>query len=521
MAGANAQALVNAMQPPVMGLNFRKPAIDLDPREALLLDNILPKANAGELRGGYRDWVVGVPGQVVSIMPFIGRVTAEDKLLCANDQGEIYDVTSFGAPPVLLTKTYQSDGVWDYTNTSGVTENFLIMVSPAGGYWTYSVTDGLVNRSISGDGAGKKFGAVYNFKDRVWLLEDGTTVGYYLGVSAIWGEATEFDFSPVINQGGYLSFGTNWTYNAGRDIDDYMVVVTTQGEVIVYSGFNPDEADSFALKGVWYVGRIPRGRRCFTTFGGDVFIMSSLGVVALSKLVNGNVANDYDVASSAIQPSLNTRFTSQANDFGWEMEMFYSQSFMLLKLPVQPSGIHKNFVMNTQTGAWGTISGMPMVCTTQVADKVFFGTADGKVCEAFTANSDGEGIDGTEGKPIQGTYMSGYQSFEQGGGVRLKMFQMARPIFVSARPPAVALKMQADYGAILPTVSGGFGREDGGRFNYNEFNNTSWSGSERTYAAWVGLQGMGYYGSLAMVFTGDPGTQYITTNVTMTIGGVM
>lgn len=521
MAAGNQLALVNAMQPPVMGLNFRKPAIDLDPREALLLDNVLPKANAGELRGGYREWAIGIPGQVISIMPFIGRFSVEDKLFAANDQGEIYDVTSFGAPPVLVATTSQVDGVWDYTNTSGITENFLIMVSPSGGYWTYSTTDGFMERTITGAGADKRFGAVYNFKDRVWLLEEGTTVGYYLGVSAIWGDATEFDFSPVINQGGYLAFGTNWTYNAGRDIDDYMVVVTTQGEVIVYSGFNPDELDSFSLKGVWYIGRIPRGRRAFTTFGGEVFMMSSLGVVALSKLVNGNVANDYDVASSVIQPNLSQRFASQANDFGWEMEMFYSQSFMLLKMPVQPSGIHKNFVMNTQTGAWGTISGMPMVCTTQVADRVFFGTSDGRVCEAFTATTDGELLDGTEGKPIQGTYMSGYQSFEQGGGVRLKMFQMARPIFLASYPPSVALKMQADYGTTLPTASGGFARESGGRFNSGEFNNTSWSGGDRTYAAWVGLQGMGYYGALTMVFTGDPGTQYITTNVTMTVGGVM
>lgn len=520
MAG-NALALVNAMQPPVMGLNFRKPAIDLDPREALMLDNILPRASAGELRGGYREWAINIPGQVMSVMPFTGRVSSEDRLFAANDRGEIYDVSSYGVAPVLLASTDQSDGIWDYANTSGITENFLIMVSPSGGYWTFSITDGLVKRDITGEGQDVRFGGVYNFKDRVWLIAELSTEVYYLGVNAVWGDATAFDLSAVINQGGYLSYGTNWTYNAGRDIDDYMVVVTTQGEVIVYKGFNPEEADTFTLQGVWYVGKTPRGRRCFTTFGGDVFLMSSLGVVALSKLVNGNVANDYDVASSAIQPNLSDRFNRDSNDFGWEMEMFYSQSFMLLKMPVLSTGIYKSFVLNTQTGAWGTISGMPMNCTVQVGDKVFFGTTDGKVCEAFEATSDGETLSGEQGKPIKGTYMSGYQSFEQGGGVRYKMFQMARPIFVGSYAPAVAVKMQADYGSTIPSVSGGFAPEDGGRFNTGEFNNTTWSGDARTYATWVGLQGMGYYGSLTLVMTGYPGTQYITTNVTMTVGGVM
>lgn len=513
-------ALVATMQPPVQGLNLASPVISLDPREALTLDNILPKAASAALRKGYQDKVINIPGVINTIASFIGNNPVDSRTFAFNDEGSIFDVTASTDKPVAIKKTTQLNGIWDFTNTSGVAENFLCMVSPDGGYYTYSKGEGLVKREITGDGIGKKFNAIFNWKERVWLIEAESCSAYYLGIGAIQGDAKKFDFAPVVNQGGYLAYGSDWTFNAGLSIEDYLVLVTTTGQVLVYSGYDPADAETFQLKGAWFVGAIPFGSRSFVQFGGELFIVSSLGVIPLSKLVNGQVVNHEQVASFKIQPLLTNIFNERKDQFGWEMEMIYNQSFMLLKVPPKEStNTHQYFVMNVQTGAWGTISGMPMRCTTQVNNQLIFGTIDGRICVAFTGDSDGQTIEDVQGKPIIGSYMSGFNGYGSDGSE--KIFNLVRPIFVGSRAPRVNVKMLTETGVPLPSVNAPALDTVEAKFDIDHWDQCRWVGAQYTYATWLGVNGMGFYGALSMRFTGAAETQFVSANLTFTKGGVM
>ncbi len=512
-------AAVTAMQPPVLGLNFRSPAISLDPKEALILDNLLPKANSGEIRAGWSEHVTGIPGAVNTVATFVGNTPSESRIFAFNNNGEIYDVTNKTDTPVPIEITEQSDGTWDFTNSAGVTENFLCVVSPGGGYWTYSASEGFKKREITGAGKDRKFKSIFKWKDRLWLIEDNSNKSYYLGIGAIQGDANEYDFAPVIRHGGYLAYGANWMYDAGYNIDDYMVLVTTTGEVIIYKGTNPDSVDTFALQGVWYVGGVPAGNRCFTQFGGDLVIMTSLDVISVGNLMNGKVINDNNALSSRIQPQLVDVYNQFQRDFGWELEIVYDQAFMLLKTPVRSDNKWRFYIMNVQTGAWGSITEMPMNCTTQVGKDLYFGTEDGRVCRGFVGDTDGIKLNGDAGAPIICRYMSGFSDF--GSGVTLKTFQLARPVFVASNAPRVAVTMLTEYESPLPSVDGAPNIDSKGNFDISRWNECIWSGGTNTYAAWAGLQGLGYYGALSIAVSGVPKTQYITTNVTLLQGGVM
>lgn len=512
--------MVAQLQPPVKGLNYRTPAISLDPQEALILDNVLAQPSCGELRAGYVDHVTNIPGAVVTLAPFVGNQFQDNRVFAFNNEGKVYDATISTDAPVAMATTNQTDGNWDYTNSQGVDQNYLILVSPAGGYWTYSTAGGLVQREITGDGAGKRFSAVFNWKDRVWLIEENSTKAYYLDIGAVQGDAHAYNFGPVMNQGGWLSYGSNWTFNAGYDIDDYLVLVTTGGEVLVYKGYDPTDAATFQLQGVWYVGRTPAGNKAFTTFGGELFIYSALGVVPVSKLVNGGVANDYEVTSAKIQPELNKVFQLYKDSFGWELETFYNRNFLMVKTPITTAGTYSYWVMNVQTGAWSTISQMPMNCTSQVVDDIYFGTTNGKVCRAFDGDTDGVALDGTAGRPIIGTVMGGFNDY--GVPTYLKTWQLARPIFRSTDKPAVAATILTQYEDPMPVINGQQTKDGaGGRFDISKWNECVWAGNAGTYSSWIGLNGLGYYGAFSLSITGDAGTQYISTNITLTQGGIM
>lgn len=505
---------------PVKGLNLRKPSIQLDAEEALYLDNLLPTSSGVELRAGYQEIVTGIGAPVITIAPYVGSDINDSKAFAFNSKGEIYDSSISTDKPEPLAVTEQIDGVWDYTNSQGGDENFLVMVSPRGGFWTYSKRTGLVRREITGDGEGKKFSGVFNWKDRIWLIESESSKAYYLESNAIQGAAKVFDFGGVMNSGGYLSYGSDWTFNAGKDIDDYLVLVTTAGEVIVYSGYDPTDAQTFQLKGVWYVGKTPYGNKCFTAFGGDLFIMSSLGVVAVSKLVNGGVANDYQVVSANIQPKLREIFSIYSNNYGWEMETVYNQNYLFLKCPVNSSGQFNHWIMNLQTGAWATISGVPMNCSSRVMDSVYFGTDDGKVCKAFVGDRDGTQRDGSGGEPVIGRFISGFDDY--GSPTNLKAWQLARPVLVSTDAPSLSIKIITEYGEKMNDPLNPLPDSSGKSiWDLSHWDEAVFSGGIGTYSAWIGLAGLGYYGALAVAIKGKSSTQYISTHITANTGGVI
>jgi hypothetical protein len=512
-------AYVTNLQPPTGGLNFQQPAISLDERNALVLDNLLPKGNYVELREGYTHHCESIPGRVISIASYVGKTPSDSRVFAFNNNGEVYDVTNRSKQPARVMRTDQKDGIWESVNTAGIDENYLILVSPAGGYWTYSTRDGFKNRAITGAGRDKRFATVFNWKDRVWLIEDGSSRCYYLGVGAIQGDAAEYNFYAVINRGGDLLYGCNWTFNAGYDIDDYLVLVTSQGEVLIYKGTDPDAAETFALEGVWYVGETPAGRRSFTNFGGEMFITTSLGIVPISKLVNGRVANDYQTASAAIQPVLIDHFNASKTEFGWELEMIYNQQFLLVKTPEDQSGKHNYYVMNVTTGAWATISNMPMLCITQIGSAIYFGTANGLVCQGFTGDTDGEDLSKNAGSSIVGRYLSGYNDY--GSPANLKTFQLAKPIFVSYDAPTIGVKIFTRYEDMFPLVESGLRRPSAAIWNKDRWNQSYFGGGNSTFTPWFGVEGLGYYGALALTVTGKGKTQYITTTLTMKKGGVM
>lgn len=512
-------AQVTSLPPPVKGLNLASPAIALDAQEALVLENILPQQSAGELRGGWYEWVTGIPGSVNSIVSFSAKLPTNNKVFACNDSGAIYDVTDSTSTPTLVASTSQVNGEWDAINVSGLEDNFLCIVSPSGGYWTYSATNGFVQQTLTGDGANKRFSCIFNFKGRIWFIEYQTCNVYYLDVGAVLGAATLFDLSSVLNDGGVIQYGTSWTFDGGRDINDYLVLVSSLGEVIVYSGVDPSDMSTFALTGVWSVGPIPYGTQCFTQFGGELFIMCALGVVPVSKLVNGQVANGYQVASYNINTALNPLFNNSKSKFGWSMDLIYDQQFLLLQLPVSTANTYGFYVMNSSTGAWGKITNMPMNCCTEINSRVYFGTTDGRVCIGFSGNSDGALIDGTPGNSIIGKYVSGFSAY--GDASYLKTFQLARPVFIGSEPPATGVEMLVEYPFNFTGLTNATVVSEGGNFDVSKWNACVWAGGFNTYSSWCGLNGLGYYGALSIMFTGNAGTQYITTNVTLTVGGII
>jgi hypothetical protein len=516
-AAQSANAMASALLAPTDGLNFRDPFITLGPKDAVVLENFVAQPTGCVLRDGYKQHVTGLGGVVNSFMGYLAQDSEDSKLFAAVG-ADIFDVTASAEAPTAIETTSSTDGVWSSIMFSAPTQNFLCCTSASGGYWTYDAAGGWVDRLSALTGFVGNPGSIAAWKNRLFITAAGTNKVYYLPVNSIQGAASELDFGPLMKHGGHIVGIVNWTLNAGLDIDDYFVVFGSQGDILVYQGTDPDDVSTFAIKGIWYMGRPPVGDRFFCEYGGELFVLTELGLLPLSKMVNGQVANTYSVMSSKIQPVLSPQLARLINQPTWSV-MLAENNDVLMICPPKEKDQYRQYVMYIQTGAWSTFTGLPINSTTTYNGQMYFGDEDGTVYLGLSGDTDNADINGLGGDSISGQAQGAFNNF--GSPANLKLFNMARPILIASQPPAVQAQMNIEYTFSPVYASLSYTNLPGGVWDEDLWNEATWAGDINTYAAWVGLQGMGYYGSLRVAVKGKPGTTYVSSTVMYQPGGVM
>lgn len=520
-AAQTAQAVV--IPAPTGGLNYRDPISAMSPADALVLTNFIPRQQGVELRKGwqaYADPVVvsSVAQSVDSVFSYKAPVNANDKVFMAAN-GNIYDVTAGGAPVVAVTGTGSTDDEWWVTQFSTAADTFLLAVSPGAGYWTYSTTSGWVNRTATVTGMTTSVRTVAVWKRRVWFtFQDSQNVAYMNNVDAITGAITSFPMGSILRNGGYVSALFNWTIDAGFSVDDFLIAIGTEGDVAVWEGTDPTSATTFQIKGVWYVGPVPKHGMYFTPFGGDVMIVSELGLVPLSKLISGQYTQDQQIGpASKIQSVFAPLVRRLINEKFFDVFVVPSSEVLVIKLPAD-GGTYRQFAMNVTTGAWCEFQGIPMRSASVIKGELFFGTLDGYTCKGLFGDRDGADTVGAGGNYVEGDVQTSFQHF--GTPAQLKKFGMARPIFIALAAPAVKLLVNTQFDFTSVSGSPFFFGENNGIWSVSTWNVATWVG-QNTYQGWMGTAGLGYYGSLRMKVRGLPQTVFTSANLVTEIGGVM
>lgn len=516
-AAAAQTAQLQVIPAPVGGLNYRDSISAMSPMDALALTNFIPKQQGVELRRGWKVFADPVEGVTTaeSVFGYRAPNPANDKVFMATG-GNIYDVTT-GTMVLAVTGTGSTDNEWWTTQFATPADTFLLAVSPGAGYWTYSTGTGWVHRTVTNLPNTVRTVAVW--KQRVWFTAEGDTNVYYLdNVDAIAGTATKFAMGSTLRNGGYCSALINWTMDAGFSIDDYLIVVGTEGDIGVWEGTDPTSVDTFRLRGVWYVGPVPKHGTYFTPFGGDVMIVSELGLVPMSKLVNGQYTEDQQIGpASKIQSVFAPLVRRLRNEKFFDVFVVPSSDVLVIKLPAD-GGTYRQFAMNVVTGAWCEFIGLPMRCAGMIGGQLYFGTSDGYVCLGLFGDKDGADIGGAGGNYVEGDVQTSFQAFNT--PAQLKKFGMVRPTFIALAPPAIKLQINTQFQFTPVGGSPFFTQDSGAVWDEGVWNSSTWVGNN-TYQGWAGTTGLGYYGSLRMKVRGLPATVFTSCNVMTELGGVM
>lgn len=483
---------IASLPAPVGGWNARDSIANMEETDAVTMQNWFPKTSDVALREGYTEFATGIPGQVESLMPYAGPTASK---LFAAAGAQIYDVTSGGAVGTASVVGL-SNARWQHVNVSTSGGNFMLCVNGADKLRGYTGSAWYADGDGTHDITGIDTSTIVNinlFKNRVWLIPKNSLNAYYLGTNAISGAATAFPLYGIARKGGYLVAMGTWTIDAGDGVDDYAVFITSEGEVIVYQGTDPANANTWAMRGVWELGQ-PIGSRCFLKFRGDLALICTDGVVPLSGALQSSRVNPRVALTDKIQGAMNTATQLYAANFGWQLCFWPEGSHLFLNVPIVEGAAQEQYVMNTITGAWGNYTGLAANCWAVYEDDPYFG-GNGIVGKF------GGSVYQDNGSAITGTVQQAFSYFKSRG--QKKRFTLARPTLRTNGIPQIKIALNVDFNTATPSSGAATTTPPVGLWGVGLWGVATWGAGEQVVADWQTVGAVGYAGGIALQSTGD------------------
>lgn len=522
---------------PIKGLDAARPLVAQDPLTAGFLENWWCRKWGPELRGGFKRWTTNLGGGSRRLMAYNAPPgstgVVEPRLFAACTDGNIYNVTNQTAEAFVPAAVQNipgqiNPGRFSYINVTIAGVTYLAMVSAGAGYWTYDHAGGWVNRTGAIVGAGAaaalKFDYITVWKNRIWFIRADTTEAYYLPADSIQGNANLFDFGTLLLHGGSLAVLASMTIDAGNGIDDRFVVISTEGDVLIYQGTDPTAAATFAIIGRWYVGKVPAGRRFVSDTGGDLAVITERGIEYISRLQSGRGLLDPE----SVRDTADYRFNqvigelvkeTRGQEF-WELRYIPGEGSLIILTPLAGLANGFQFVFSILATAWSTFAKMPMRCCELYQGEFYFANDEGKVYQAFKSNTDDELSGGTVGATIYGAIQTAYVT-DPNDPMRLKRPLLVMPMFQAPSPPSISAQINTEWSTLGTPGSPSFSPGGGAIWDSSLWNNAVWSTTDQAYLAWIGANGLGCYSSLRMTVAGMPGTIFTSWKLIYEPGGVM
>lgn len=441
---------------PMGGLNTQAPGTAAPPTDCLAVWNLIAAENGLRSRLGFREWCTGLTGttdnKVRTLMSFSGSQPNRNALFAATDT-RIYDVSSSSVSPTVELTFASNTGEAGYgtfrvvvTPTGG---HFGIYCDEVNGYHVYTESGTAWSKVAQGSGAGEidnvdpgTFVHATVFKKRVWFTEKHSSSAWYLSAGAISGAATEFPFGSHFTKGGHLVGLWNWTYDGGAGIDDSLVAISSAGDVVVVNGTDPDDPLTFQVRGVWNMGPPPAGRDIARDVGGDLYLLSSLGILPISRLVVGAETRAFETIK--VQNLFNVLMLTRRTSRGWSMHLHPQDNALILLYPDYSTDADQQLVqaLGAQGRPWFRYEGLPMHCADVWDGKLHFGTQDGRVCVSQGDLDEVLLSDPNSYEEIEWRLLT---TFQKQGGRNVRVHAI-RPLFVAdGSAPDYAVEARYDF----------------------------------------------------------------------------
>jgi hypothetical protein len=508
---------VTTTLPPVQGLNSTGAVANMAANDAVQMDNMVSAGLGVAIREGFYEYATNIGGdstrEVRTVMSYEGAPAdatasplSNSVLFAAVDTG-IFNIEGGGnmaAVPAAIALSGATNAARfsrvQFTTDSG---QYLFACSETDGAFMFNGVAWMKCTSIGGPGPGfitgvdpGSFVQVVAWKKRLMFTERASARVWILDVGAVGGVAEVFDFGPQLLNGGAVLGLANWTQDDGAGIDDRLVILGSSGDLVIYAGTDPTDPAKFENLGTWYIGQPPVGRRCFTTSGGNVYILTQFGVIPVNQVVQGGLDNlltsDTQLIAQLrkIQDALTNDFSTLLNADGWELLSLPSKALLYIARPSISVTEHIQYGFQLHNMAWSRFLDVPAKTFSRRLNEVYGGTDDARVLRVLDGYTDGRKLDGTGETEIRARLTPAFSYF--GNPAVLKQAAMIRPNFLSTIAPAYAVVMNVDFQLTEYLGNPIAGATSGSLWDQAFWDQAFWASGAISFAEWRSIEALGY-----------------------------
>jgi hypothetical protein len=469
---------------PTKGWNTRDNFDDMDPLDAILLDNWFPDAGGVVVRNGFQPFATGMGATPVQTLAEYDAGGTR-KLLAACG-GSIFDISSGFFPgsslaiglgaigfaaiggegvPTRLGSSFQSNQ-WQtccflnrlfFCNGADSVQSFDgTTLSPA-------AFTGVTTSTLAG---------VWQYQQRLFFWQNNSTGFWYALLNSINGPLAFYDLSAFCPRGGNLIAMTTSSYDGGNGVLDYAVFIMSSGDALLFEGNDPSLSSNWSLIGEYRISP-PVSPRAVTDYGGDSFITTYDDHVTLQQMFTALRLGEM-APRSKVSKAVQLAVQANKNALGWQA-LYYPRGRSLIFNVPNPDGTFDQHVCNTglPTQPWTRYVGMNANCWGLFNDLLYFGGANGSVYQADTGNLDNAG-------PI---IANAQQSWNKLNSAQRKRITAVRPVIQSLGSISYSFDVGFDYAALnipIPVVTPGIGSP----WNSSPWNTSPWSSEVTVDTRW-------------------------------------
>lgn len=437
--------MTRAIPAPTDGWDAISPLALMDPKRAVILDNMVPRPGWVEVRGGAIIWTSTFSGTPIeTLMTY--KSSSQQKMFAVVDNSFV-DVS--GNIFISYDVVGLTNNRWNYINFTPLLGTTVLQCANGrdplyqfdGTTWS---NPGITGLPFAGGANTRIIRSVWATKRRIWYVLNSDTAGTpstvaaFMPTDAITGaiDGTQ-DLGGLWTKGGYLVAITDLTLDGGNGPNDYTAFISSEGQVALFSGSDPAVAGNWALAGGIFNISPPLGDRCATILGADVAIITRSGLLPLAQTLPFDPSADRSAAiTSRIQNAMTSASILYGNNFGWQCITYPNQDLLFLNVPVEEGVEQQQYVMNTLTGAWCRFTGWNANCWALYQNYMFFGDNEGNVCMAYVGESD-------FGAPIQAALLTAFNYFEDSG--RRKRMTMIQPLLSMTQTNNITISVHPDF----------------------------------------------------------------------------
>ncbi len=510
------EAMTHTFPAPRRGLVSNENVASIGPEAAQVLDNWVCTPTGIRPRAGSQKYAT-LPSSVRAMFAY--RV-GPGAMFAATDSA-IYDLSTAPNPEsATAVVSGLASGDFGCTMFGTAGSDFLVAANGAdpvqifnGASW--QALTGASSPSITGADT-SKLSHVWSYANRLFFVEKGSLTAHYLPVDSIGGEVGQVRLAGVFTLGGSLLFGANWSLDAGDGMDDKCVFVSTEGEVAVFVGPNPDLYTDWRLEGVYKIGK-PLGKNASFKAGGELIIATQSGLVPLSRAINSDPSA---MGSIAVSAPIGPLWRDYAGVYtsAWSVAKWPEKGILLVS-PASASDDSVTLCASLETGAWSRWTGVGASALCYFSDYVFAGGRDGVVRRLETGGSD-------DGEAYTALSIGAHEGLGATG--RQKTVLQARGLFRASHSLNPSLSAQVDY-RLDPGEAPAAQQIDGvGSWDSSKWDEVVWDAPSNEMALtsyWRGIGRTGYAIAPELQLTfqslAPPEIELVSVDVTYRVGALV